>query len=763
MSKRESSRWIVVIVAVSLTFPGWGQAIPPEFIDRTISLAKTWIYKEQKGDNWEKPIEMHGDQKTGQTALAVYALLTAGESRQDPHIVSAVEYLRKTDTTGVYALGVRCQVWLMLPQTPQNRASMVKDANILLNSIKKTGEGKGFYDYNPGTRKAYSHSRAQYAVLGMWAAAQAGIEVPTAYWQLVEKSWIEDQDPSGGWGYLSKPNDQYPLTAGMTAVGIATLFITQDYLHADDGAACRGNIRNPNIDKGIKWIVDNFSKVATNEKSPRDFPYSTAYAVERIGVASGYKLLGNIDWYEKGANWLMKNQQSNGSWPAEISGDKLASTCLATLFLARGRLPVAINKLDYTVDADKQPNWNQRPRDVANLSRWIGRQSESELNWQIVSFNGDLDDLHDAPVLYLAGNEPLKLRDADKAKLKQFVQEGGLIFGNADCANKAFADSFRKLGGELFADYEFRELPDQHPIYTNEQYTRAKWKSKPSVLSLGNEVRELMILIPQADMAKWWQLQVVGGKDEAWQLPADVFFYAVDKHNLRFRGETYTIARNNSTKATRSLKLARIKCAGNWDPEPAGWKRMSNLLHNKNKLDVEVTPITPGSDKLDAKLAHLTGTARFKFDESQRNALKAFVDGGGVLVVDAAGGSTAFAQSAESELASMFTEPLKQLPPEHPVFTAGGLKAPPIKYREYAQKVLGSLKDVPRLQGIERNGRVVVFYSKEDLTAGLVGQPVDGIVGYTPATATDLMQRIVLYAESSKPHPASAQSSTAPH
>src|SRR5207249_2532591 len=138
------------------------------------------------------------------------------------------------------------------------------DANILLNSIKKTGEGKGFYGYNPAA-KPYSHSRAQYAVLGMWAAAQAGIEVPDSYWQLVEKSWIEDQDPSGGWGYLNKPSEEYPITPGMTAVGVATLFITQDYLHANDGAACKGNIHNPHIDRGIKWIVDNFSRVATSE------------------------------------------------------------------------------------------------------------------------------------------------------------------------------------------------------------------------------------------------------------------------------------------------------------------------------------------------------------------------------------------------------------------------------------------------------------------------------------------------------------------
>jgi hypothetical protein len=37
-----------------------------------------------------------------------------------------------------------------------------------------------------------------------------------------------------------------------------------------------------------------------------------------------------------------------------------------------------------------------------------------------------------------------------------------------------------------------------------------------------------------------------------------------------------------------------------------------------------------------------------------------------------------------------------------------------------------------------------VIYSAEDLSTGLVGQQVDGINGYTPACATEIMRRLVL-------------------
>ena len=51
--------------------------------------------------------------------------------------------------------------------------------------------------------------------------------------------------------------------------------------------------------------------------------------------------------------------------------------------------------------------------------------------------------------------------------------------------------------------------------------------------------------------------------------------------------------------------------------------------------------------------------------------------------------------------------------------------------------------NVSRLQGITLNGRLAVIYSREDLSVGLVGQPIDGINGYSPQTATSLMARIV--------------------
>ncbi|MEO6436627.1 MAG: DUF4159 domain-containing protein [Tepidisphaeraceae bacterium] len=746
---------VVVVVAV-LAVASSAHAATSQQVSAAIEKSKTWLYAQQSKDHtWEQDFASHGEQKTGQTALAVYALLSAGESHQDPRLAPAIEYLKKTPTTGVYALGLRCQVWLALPQTPAVKQAMSADAKVLVASVQRGGDARGFYDYNPAGRKSiYSHSRGQYGVLGLWAAAQAGVAVPRDHWQLIESAWISHQDASGGWAYYVKPREAYPVTPGMTAAGVATLFITQDFLHAGDGLAGVGNVRNPAIERGMKWMAENFSRVATKESYARDYPFATLYAVERIGVASGIKYFGDVDWYEKGADFLVDQQKSDGSFASD-HGSKVATTCFATLFLSRGAYPVFMNKLDFAKAgvAGKDANWNQRPRDVANAARWTGRQIERDLNWQIVTLDSPVKDWHDAPILYIAGGQALNFTPEHEAKLKQFIEQGGLVLANADNASAGFASGFQALGKKLFPSYPFAPLPEGHVIYTGEQFARSKWQRKPQVLSMSNGPRELMVLLPDADAGRAWQLNNPALREELYQLAANIFLYAVDKQNLRRRGESFLVKADEKISPTKAIKLARIEYAGNWNPEPGGWRRLAAMMRNQDKVDLAIEPVKLAAGALkDHKIANLTGTAAFTLDAAAREELKRFAAAGGTIVLDAAGGSSAFASAAEKELAVIWPDAKAQwaepIPADAELFQ--GVKT--IGYRTYARAKLGQLKS-PRLRGIKAGNQFVVIYSAEDLSVGLVGQPVDGIVGYDPETATALMRRIVLSSAPSQEKP----------
>jgi hypothetical protein len=402
-----------------------------------------------------------------------------------------------------------------------------------------------------------------------------------------------------------------------------------------------------------------------------------------------------------------------------------------------------MSKLDYSA-ADPNANWNQRPRDAANISRWIGRAIERDLNWQITNFAGSDRDFHDAPILYIAGDKEFKLSEEHRTKLKNFIENGGLVLANADCGGKPFATALQKIAGEMFPSYEFRELPEQHPIYVEEQFNRSKWKSKPSVQGLSNGARELIILIPQSDAGKAWQLGgATAGRDEVWQLGANIFLYAVDKTHVLKRGETHLVARDEKITPQRVIKLARLQYQGNWDPEPGGWRRLAAVMNNRNIAKLETTPVQIAAGALDGyTIAHLTGTDTFKLEDAAQAELAKFIAAGGTLIIDAAGGASAFAESAEGLLAALAPDAKPERLPESHALLKGTQKLA-VTYRAFSRKTLGQLDTSPRVAAIEKNGKTAVIYSREDISVGLVGQAVDGIIGYEPQSATELMSRIL--------------------
>jgi hypothetical protein len=803
-----------VLVAVLCTaFARPAFAVDPKQITTAIDKGLKYVIDRQKDGHWEEvSSKISGDesdtrsgQYTGRTALAVWTLLSGGKSASDPAVAAGIKFLEKTPTDGVYALGVRMQIWAMLPPSMDVTEAMHRDAALLLNGVQGGNDlTVGFYGYLASDLRAlrYDHSVSQFGVLGTWAAAQSGINVPRNYWEMTALSWMAHQTPRGGWGYVWAKENAANETASMTAAGVATLFVAQDQLavagtrSANDFASLAsfggkevatinslrakqlwqaraggGDAAQTAIDAGVDWIAGHYDLVTATDQ-----PFYTLFGVSRIGAASGRKFIGTHDWYAEGSTYILAHQREDGSF----GGREFTDSCLALLFLERGLAPVMINKLQYTrvpapgaaTPADA-PHWNNRTRDANNLARWYGHSTERFFNWQVVSLANGPDELHDSPILYLAGDQPLEFSAADEAKLREFVEQGGLILGNADDGREAFAASFRKLGSHLFHQYEFRELPATHPIYTNEQFPRAKWKSKPEVLGLSNGIRELMILIPHADPAKTWQSQATD-HPELHQLAADIYLYMADRDHLQYRLPSFIVRPEDKVPAGKPLAIAQIYYANNWNPEPGGWRRVAAVLHNDDGIEITTEPVrltdasaaeaTPahaakrGTDEIPSgppaavlsnqKLAVLTGSVGFTFSAAQRQAIKQYVQGGGTLFIDAAGGASAFKGAIEAEMTATFgpdgNQLAKQLDlstlPQSPIareLAAVGA----VTFRPGTTAVIGK-GDHLRLRGIVIDGRLAVIYSPEDVTEGLVGEPVDGVIGYSPATATDILRAI---------------------
>ncbi len=764
----------LVILVIIGSLPGPVRAATPIQIADAIKQGTAFLYSKQNNGNWESstsasvdlnaPNDTAGLQFGGMTAIATFALLSCGENPQtNDQLKQAVAWLEKADLRGTYALGVRSQIWNLLPEDETVRKMRRKDKERLLDGVLTHDDAWGYFGYGQGMdRRFFDHSVSQFGVLGLWSAVQGGEEIETRYWKQFDKAWRSQQQPDGAWCYFSEPLPQEvadrepPGMSGellsMTAAGVATLFITQDY--ASSGARCQGNIQDANIAAGMQWVGTHLDALDSNPWS-QEWRYYTLFGICRIGLASGYKYIGTNDWFQWGADLLAKEQGQDGSWgptrlqvkaEGEPIDGSIYNTAFGLLFLSRGRAPVLFSKLQYNIlkagNTSVEANWNQRPRDVANLTRLLARQGEAQLNWQIVDLKESAGDLIDAPMLYMSGNEYLRLSPADMQKLKDYINEGGIIVGHADCDSIAFAEGFRKLGQAMFPGETFRQLPADHPVFRNENYPGRLWNPTPKLEALDNGARVRMLLIPSGDPAATWQTQSFPNMKRYTfgQMMMDIYLYAVDKQGLRTKGESFIVTRHENTPAKYKARIARVSYAGNWDPEPGGWPRLANIMHNDDSVDLLVDTVELGKGQLthDYQLADITGTGTFTLDTTQRAELKKFVEGGGTLLMDAAGGKTAFSVSAMEQLIKTFpgTATPAVLPLTSQVYAMGD----PIKevgYREFARTTLGSMRR-PQLRGIENGGRIGVFVSDEDLSVGLVGQPVDGIVGYDPKSAAHL-------------------------
>lgn len=778
------------------TGPSRAPTPPPPAADvqRAIDRAKAYLYAQQQPDGtWEtvrlpspaatSGASTEGLQWGGLTAVATYALLATGENPADPRLTRAIEFLRSANQmAGVYAVGMRAQVWQYLPETPENRRAVLRDGQLLLNAMNRSGAGRGLFRYNTRPDGGWDHSASQIAVLGLWALTERQFEVPLDVWRLMDSAWRANQR-NGGWAYDADGQRTGNLTPAMTAAGAATLFLTQDFLGVADALQCRGNLTDKAIDDAVAWLAGNLSRVES---------LYAWYGVERVGVASGRKYFGTADWYALGARRLLQQQRDNGSWDG--MGGGVPNTAFGLLFLVRGRAPTVMSKLDYEL-APARPNqparegpWNQRPRDAANVTRFVSRQLERPLNWQITRLDSPVEELLDSPILYIAGNQPLQFTDEQENRLREYVLRGGLILAHADCSASSFAQSVRQLGKKLFPSYDFSELPDDHPLYTRQQFPRSAWRQRPVVQSLGNGVRELIVLLPTGDAARAWHANDTA-RLPVFQLIANLHLYTTDKLFARTRGETYLLGRTGSPP-TRRLAVARLRYDGNWDPEPAGWERLDVHLSNTHRLgldvaSVEVVALRPPTEG-GPRLAHLTGTHAVAFPGEVWETLKRFVDGGGVLLIDAAGGRDEFGASLEDPLVEAFGDGMRDiLPLEHPLYATGGRSGQPVPwpavalpvghrgeseaarageptpgrllYRDFARTRLSAAEArQPRLRGrVDVGpGKGAVLFSREDLSAGLVGQPVDGIFGYAPEVALHMLTRVALWADGQRPSPA---------
>jgi hypothetical protein len=728
-------------------------------IDRAV---KFLLSRQNRDGSWNDA--SNEEWTVGQTAIVTLALLSAGEDDQSPAITRAIDYLRTgkiADSYATYAVALRACVLAQLPEASK-RPELRIDVQWLQKAMIDRDPNNGFYTYGmPHSAETADLSNSQYGVLGEWYAAEAGLEIPFSYWRRAENAWVKAQQRDGGWGYIPFADDG--SYASMTAAGTATLFITNDYLHAREAYDLFRVPNNAALDRAIAWLGEHF---AVDFNPGRDTPpnrqgdllsaftdpqrhvggFNLPYMLfgyERVGEASGLTRFGSHRWFDAGADFLLASQFSDGSWSPDgsISGSPEVETSYALLFLSRGLSPIALQKLQFGT------RWNNRSRDVADFTFFLRHNTETHYNWQITSLSASPAELREAPILYAASDRPFIATAAQADALKSYLLHGGLLVAANDGETSTFANSIEKLGVQLFPGYTFRDLPLRDTAYTGNFPTAGLIEP---IRVLDNGVRKLIVLFPRGDLS--WKFQSAGGSPKFRQSPyaplANIWASTMGIGDPLVKGETTWIEKSAAqVDAPKKITLARLQFAGNWDPEPAGWQRMANLLHNSGEAELQIDAIRFDQLGPAYPIAHLTATGRIKLSAPEQAALEKYLDHGGLLFFDAAGGSPEAAASIQAILAGIYPAASNDpLPIDHPIYAGtydGGGKIDAVTYRRNSDMPPTTL---PRLRAITLNGKLLAIISDEDISSALVGYPASGFAGYSPQSAAELTRAILLWA-----------------
>jgi hypothetical protein len=575
----------------------------------------------------------------------------------------------------------------------------------------------------------WDNSNSQFGMLGVLACASSGIEIPEWYWREVEFHWLKWQQRDGGWSYRKEDTRS---TLAMTCAGLTALCATADWAgNGLQGALPPGGREaySASVNAALAWLGEADNSIAVGSAGSR-FASSDLFSLAWAGTATGQKHFGNHEWYRELAAEAIGQQWPDGSWGgtdgANVGAqDRIVETAQTLLFLARGLHPVMFNKLRF------DGAWANHPHDAQNLATYAGRTLERELRWQAVGIERDYTDWLDAPVLYVASQQAPKLSDAESDKLRKFAEAGGMLFTQADNGSAPFNQWAADLAKKLWPAYELKPLPDDHAIYTI--YGKLAPGSHPRLAGVSNGSRLLMVHCP-GDVAGAWQMRAEKSRGAAFQLGVNLYAYASGKSNTSGRLEPTEQAAREGRQAVR---VARLKYAGAWDPEPMAWERFGRWLEANAAralvaADVEIAALRAA----DYPVAHLTGTSAHAFTAAEAAALRAFVEAGGVLLIDrCGGGNDGFVNAVRDGVLSVSFADVAWAPlPEADADKSG------LRYRDYVLARDGAL---PRTLPIQHAavGRGHVYVSRIDLVSGLLGTRAWGIYGLEPRYARELVSQ----------------------
>ena len=711
----------------------------------------------------------------GVTSLCTLALMSAGLDATDPTVKRALDNLQGMNLNKTYSVALQTMA-LAAADPNQYRLKISENVKWLEQKQIKNGNRKGSWSY-PGA--GGDPSNAQFAVLALYEAQRVGVRVNPETWKLASIYWRDIQNGDGSWSYPGNA-----ASGSMTCAGLGALLVTTKAIGEADARVEGGKVRccveqepDENIEKGLAWLGRNFS-VRRNPMAgggDGNWHYYYLYGLERVGRLSAKRLIGEHDWYREGTEYLVKSQDPLAHyWKGNrhIERSPHISTAMALLFLAKGRRPLLMAKLDYEPNATA---WNAHRHDADHLTRRTEAAWQLDLTWQTMDATGaSVDDLQQAPVIYISGNRNANLSEHAE-KLRGYVDRGGFIFAESPCGSgEEFRRSMEQLVERMFPEpeYSLRQLRPAHPIWRMEKLISPESAYVGSLWAVEYGCRTCVVFCDQ-DLSCYWELDKPGSDaypasvqrriNDAAAIGLNVLAYATNREP---RGKEQNFVDENqqqllASSGTRGvIQIAKLQHGGGCNDAPGALANLTRAaLNGETKIQIATTQslVNIGDEAFFRHhLSFMHGRHDFRLTPTERKRLRQYiVENDGLLLADSICASPAFTKAFRRELlASLGDEHrLEQIPDDDSLFTEeyGGFDVRRVTVRDPQpavenQPIVARTRQVaPQLEGVRIEGRWRVIFSPLDLSCALERHEAVECRGYSRQDAARIGLNVLLY------------------
>ncbi len=747
-----------------------------EAIDRGVDyLRQTQIVREGKWEGYD-------DYGCGASALVVLALLNCGLSTDDPTVASGLDYLARTVPEKTYEVALQTMVFCVAD--PQTYVRQIRrNVDWLQKAQSTNGREKGGWGYTAkggGT----DPSNSQFGVLALWEAQRTQLtksvepmRLAAEYWRNRQNNQPRDGD-RGGWSY----GNNNGFSGSMTCAGIASLIMAEDSLEVldvnirgDQLDCCIGEHRESLSDLGLRWLERNY-EITQNPNDPAWWFYYL-YALERVGRLTGERFIANHDWYREGCELLVRRQDSLRGFIAEggnasLRGNKVSDTALALLFLSKGKRKVVIGRLLF----DSSDSATGPRHAIQHLTGHIEDAWKKELAWQSIALKpATLEQLLEAPILFMSGSSAIQIDERSKKMLKEYVEQGGFIFAEArngdGCNGEAFDASFRRLMEELF-ETPLQKLSPEHPMWYAEAPVNVSHLPKDFWLyGLETCCRTSVVYSPISLSCRWEVHRPNGIAFES--LPpklrqdceaasivgVNIATYATGRE-LKEKLDAVEVIRTHKSAqpVTRGiLRVPRLQHSGGAEDTPRSVPNLMEVFRRELSSQVVVdSPIISIERKSleESLVVYLSGRRKFLFSDQEKATLREYFQNGGALIGDAVCGNQEFADAAREQLSEILPgSAWKKVANDHPMLTNEfrgydirrvSIINPGVGGRGQAVQVQ-KYEGPPILEMLMWNSRCVAIFSPLDLSCALESRQSTQCRGYPRPDAAKIGINMLLY------------------